>query len=193
MALVWDCVSSELPSLPPVNPLLTWYLCFFLSSTLFPLSFPFQPGCLSRSSVYLTSTSTSEKLRVLYIYNIYMVLMVLSHTWPHGVLLSYTSKIHPLYCAIHRKSSLSHRLGEDGWGRGSSSPSLGHWGGQNGCPVTLRSYHSLVECFLVFLQKSCCWMRPRKKSAKRIFFYDKEQHRNTRINVKVYIQQQQWF
>lgn len=82
-----------------------------------PLLFPY-PSSPSLSSLVVWADPQSispqrqpQKDYVYCIYNLYMVLMVLSHTRPHGVLPTYTSKRHPLYCAIHRMSSLNHRLG----------------------------------------------------------------------------------
>lgn len=141
-----------------------------------PLLFPY-PSSPSLSSLVVWADPQSispqrqpQKDYVYCIYNLYMVLMVLSHTRPHGVLPTYTSKRHPLYCAIHRMSSLNHRLGgrrTDGRARGSSS-SLGRW-----CPLTvftLCSHHSSVGWSFVFLQRSCCWMDLRKTT-----FLSKEQ------------------
>lgn len=60
------------------------------------------PAWLSEPILSLSHLSVNLRINNVYcIYNIYMVLMVLSHTLPTCIAL----KMHPLHCAIHRKSS----------------------------------------------------------------------------------------
>lgn len=111
---------------PGNSPLLPEYTLPSQDTSSLPSPLPYFPSpSLSSLVVWADPQSISpqrqpQKNNVYCIYNIYMVLMVLSHTLPTYI----TLKMHPLHCAIHLKSSLQPLCGERWMVRVSFSPCL---------------------------------------------------------------------